>query len=221
MHILNYKFEILNKFKYQIIKISILFSVSLFGFSIYALPVIAQSPTAADIRNAVQQQVAQELSNIKQAVAKKGFVGNITAKTDASITLTNLKSQPRSVVITGDTTIKLANGSEGTLADLKINDFILVMGSVDSQNKMTAARLLVIKQPAADKRDTKYGIVSKPTSSSLTLGDLTVKLSSTTTVTDAKLAKAKISDIKDGAKVVVVGSVTGTTLTATDVHLMP
>lgn len=187
-------------------------------------PVFAQSPTAADIRNAVQQQVAQELSNIKQAVAKKGFVGTITAKTDATLTLTNLKNQTRSVVVTGDTTIKLANGSEGTPADLKINDFILVMGNVDSQNKMTASRLLVIKQPAADKRDAKYGTVSKPTASGFTLTDLTVKVSSLTSITattDDKLAKAKLTDIKDGAKVVVVGSVTGTTLTATDVHILP
>lgn len=186
-------------------------------------PVFAQSPTSADIRNAVQQQVQQELSNIKQAVAKKGFVGNITAKTDASLTLTNLKNQSRSVVVTGDTTIKLLSGSEGTIADLKTNDFVLVMGNVDSQNKMTASRLLVIKQPDADKRDTRSGAVSKPTTSGFTLADLTVKVSSTTsitTTTDGKIAKAKLADIKDGAKVVVVGSVTTTTLTATDVHII-
>lgn len=189
-----------------------------------ATPVLAQSPTSADLRNAVQQQVQQELSNIKQAVAKKGFVGNISAKTDASLTLTNLKNQSRTVVVSGDTTIKLLNGSEGTIADLKTNDFILVMGNVDSQNKMTAGRLLVIKQPEADKRDTKFGAVTKVSASTLNIGDLTIKVSSTTdftTVVEGKIAKGKLADIKVGSKIIATGSLTTTTLTATSVHLIP
>ncbi len=189
-----------------------------------ATPVLAQSPTSADLRNAVQQQVQQELSNIKQAVAKKGFVGNISAKTDASLTLTNLKNQSRTVVVSGDTTIKLLNGSEGTIADLKTNDFILVMGNVDSQNKMTASRLLVIKQPETDKRDTKFGAVTKVSASTLNIGDLTIKVSSTTdytTTADGKVTKGKLADIKVGSKIVATGSVTTTTLTATSVHLLP
>lgn len=128
------------------------------------------------------------------------------------------------MVVSGDTTIKLLNGSEGTIADLKTNDFILVMGNVDSQNKMTASRLLVIKQPETDKRDTKFGAVTKVTSSTLNIGDLTIKVSSTTdytTTADGKVTKGKLADIKVGSKIVATGSVTTTTLTATSVHLLP
>ncbi len=188
-------------------------------------PVLAQSPTSSEIRDAVQKQVQQELSSIKQGVATKGFVGAITAKTDGTLTLSNLKNQNRTIVVTGDTTIKLLTGKEGTPADLKVNDFILAMGQVDSQNKMTAGRLLVIKQTDPDKRDAKFGAVTKATATTLTIGDWTAKVSTTTaitTVASGKVVNAKLADIKVGTKVIVVGTVgTSNTLTATAVHLMP
>lgn len=184
----------------------------------------AQTPSTT-IRDAVQQQVQQELSAIKQDVAKKGFVGNITAKSDGTVTISNLKNQTRNILVTGETTIKLSGGGEGTPGDLKVNDFIIAMGSVDSTNKMTAARLLVTKQGEADKREAKYGVVTKTTTSSITVGELVIKVTSATgytTVTEGKIAKSKLADIKVGSKIVYVGT-PGTTnaFAATDIHLIP
>lgn len=195
-----------------------------------ALSVKAQTPTTTSIRDAVQQQVQQELSNIKQAVSKKGFVGTITTKTNSEITLTNLKNQTRNITVAPDATIRLAGSKEGTVADLKVNDFILAMGDVDSQNKMTGKRILVLTQPADDKRVAMFGTVTK-TGTTLTFTNLknetwTARTSASTGMTkvvDGKSAKAASTDIKVGSKIVVLGT-TGTTanaLTALNLHILP
>lgn len=191
---------------------------------VIAAPIVAQtsSPSANPIRDAVKEKVQQELDQIKKAVAKRGFVGTITAKSDSTLTLTNLKSQPRTVAVPADTTIKLSGGKEGTFADLKVDTFILVMGDVDSQNVMTAKRLLVLAKPVPDKRKAVLGTVTKTSSSSLsvttvTKDALTVKITSATAYT----AKTKLANIAVGDKVVVVGTSTdSTTLSALLVHLL-
>jgi predicted transcriptional regulator len=48
---------------------------------------VTTSPTES-IRDSVKKQVDQELSQIKKSVAKKGYVGTITAKSDGTITTT-------------------------------------------------------------------------------------------------------------------------------------
>jgi co-chaperonin GroES (HSP10) len=194
----------------------------------------AQTPatqSAQQIRDAVQKKVQEQLANIKQAVSKKGFVGNITSKTDAGFVLTNLKNQSRTVNVAADGTIKLLNGKEGTLSDLKTNDFVLAMGDVDSQNKMTAKRLLVLKASEPDKRNAEFGTVTKTSTSTITIENLkketwTLKTSSTTavtTVTSGKVAKAKLADVTTGDKIVIVGTpATGqNTLTTLTVHILP
>lgn len=205
----------------------------LFG-GLGAYTVSAQSPTASQsgeqIRDAVQKQVAQQLANIKQNVAKKGFVGNITSKTDVDLVLTNLKNQTRNITITGDTTIKLLSGKEGTITDLKTNDFVIVMGQVDSQNKMTAKRLLVVKPGETDKRQAAWATVTKSSTTSLTVEDgqkqiWTLKVSSATSVTTVsggKVTKSKLADVVAGTKIVMIGTPTtaANTLTVTDLHIV-
>jgi len=205
-------------------KLSLVFIGLLVFIGTYS--VNAQTATPSQIRDAVQKKVQEELSSIKQDVAKKGFVGTITAKTDSTLTLNNLKNETRTILVTGETTIKLLNGSEGTPTDLKVNDFIISMGGVDSQNKMTSTRLLVTKQSETDKRDTFFGTVTKTSTTSYTITNLknetwTIKVSSTTDITDAKLVKIKLADVKVGAKIIVVGTVSsGNNLTSSAVHVL-
>ena len=193
-------------------------------YLLFAARINAQTstPSANPIRDAVKEKVQQELDQIKKAVAKRGFVGTITAKSDSTLTLTNLKSQSRTIAVPADTTIKLSGGKEGTFADLKVGNFILVMGDVDSDNAMTAKRLLVLAKPDPEKRKAVLGTVTKTSSSSLSIttatGDtLTVKLTSATDYTP----KTKLANITVGDKVVVVGTSTdSTTLSALLVHLL-
>lgn len=183
---------------------------------------LAQTPssTTSAIREAVKEQVAA----IKTAVAKKAFVGTISAKADATVTVTNLKNQSKTAVVTGDTVIRLTGGKDGTFADLKVGDFVIAMGEVDSQGTLTTRRLLVITKPGADKRRALTGRVTDTSSSSLTIETLkkeiiTIKVTSDTTITN----KNKLSDIKVGSRVVVVGlpTLAESTFTAKLLHLIP
>lgn len=188
----------------------------------------AQTPTNS-IREAVQQQVQQELANIKQAVSKKGFVGTITSKSDVTLTLTTLKNQSRTITVSPDATVRIGS-REGTVADLKSNDFVIAMGDVDSTNKMTGKRILVISQSAADTRDSEFGTVTK-TGTTLTFTNpknetWTARTSSSTAMTkvvDGKSARATSSDIKVGSKIVVLGTTSSTAnaLTALTLHILP
>ena len=180
----------------------------------------AQSPTTT-IRDSVQKQVEAELSQIKQGVAKRAFVGSISAKSDGQITITNLKNQSRKANVTADAAIKLAGNKDGTPADLKVGDFVISMGDVDSQNLMTVKRLLVIAKPEDEKRGVYYGRVTKVTTGSLTLEtqdkkSVTIQLQASTKYTPT----TKASDIKVDSKVVVVTG-SGTSLPARKLHLFP
>lgn len=173
-------------------------------------PVYAQvaSPSGT-LRESVKQKVAAELAQIKKAVAKKGFVGSVSSKTDATVTMTTLMNQTRNLVVTTDTTIKLSGGKDGTITDIKVGDYILAMGDVDSDNKMNVKRLLVIPQPPAEKRNTTFGTITKSTSSSITITNLKneaydIKVTAGTKFND----KFKLTDVKEGSKVIIIESTT-------------
>ena len=203
------------------------FRIFIVAALVIASSVSAQTPSpsatsAGVIRDAVKQKVDEELANIKQAVAKKAYVGTISTKSDLTLTITNLKNQARTATVTTDTTIKLTGGKDGTPADVKVGDFVIAMGDVDSNGALTTKRLLVIAKPAADTRDSVWVTVTKVATSSLTTENTkkeagTVKLSSATKYTGT----TKVTDIKVGSKLVVVGSVAKTTLTASLIQLLP
>jgi Domain of unknown function (DUF5666) len=185
--------------------------IASFAFFIVHLPLaLAQTPatdSSSGLRDSVRQKVAEELAQIKQAVSKKAYLGSITAKADAALTLTNYANLTRSVVVSTDATIKLKNGREGTLADLKVNDYLLVLGDVDSAGTMTAKRILVVNVPPADKRVVVYGIITKTTSSSITVTtpkneNLTIKMTSATKYT----GKTKLTGLKADDRVLVITS---------------
>ena len=211
MKTLNSKFEFL-KFGFIIY---LGFSFLSLGFDRAA----AQSATDSAVRQAVKNKVEA----IKTSVAKRAFTGTISAKSDATITITNLKNQPRTAVITGDTTIKLTSGKEGTFADLKVGDFVISMGDVDSENTLTTKRLLVITKPGADKRQAIFGRITDTSASSLTLETLKKNTLSIKTTSTTKFTKGKLSDIKVGDHIVIVSTpgTTATAFTAKVVHAIP
>lgn len=197
--------------------------VILFTLSVSIVSAQSPTPTGTSVRDNIKEQVTQELNQIKQAVSKKAFLGTIATKTDTGITLTSHLGQTKTVIVTTDTTVRLSGGKEGTSADLKTNDYILVMGNVDGAGVMTAVRLLIVPKPAAENRKTIFGKVTKSTTASLTIQtpdskDWTIKLSSTVKFND----KNKSTDIKVGSQVIVLGtSTTDLNLTAKFIHLFP
>lgn len=186
----------------------------------------AQSPASTDsaaiLRDSVKQKVAEELAQIKQAVSKKGFVGSITVKGDASINVVTPQNQTRTVLVTNDSVIKSVANKDITVADLKIGDYVLVMGSVDSQNQMTASRLLVIGKPLSDTRQTSFGTVTESAPASFTI--TTVKAESMTFKVSAAVKlndNYTLKDLQTGVKVVVLYNQTGSSLTAKRIYIFP
>jgi len=181
--------------------------------------------SAAQLRDSVKQKVDEELSQIKQAVSKKGFLGLISEKSEAALTMNTWVNQSRTVLVSTSSVIRLQSGKDGTPADLKAGNYILVMGDADSENKLTAARLLVIPAPKDDTRTAIWGTVSKKTSSTLTLttpqnDNPDIKLTSATKYA----ADTKLSDIEEGAKVLVLASTSTATppvYTALVIYLYP
>lgn len=189
-------------------KKTIIFSFLFFVFSFQLAFAQTTSPTPTSaVRDAVAKKVAEELAAIKNNVVKRSFVGEVTAKSDTTMTLASLRKQPRTITLLPDTTVKLA-GKETSLADIKVGNFVISMGDVDSNSTMTAKRVLIIEKPTADSRRVISGIVTKVTSTQINID--TVKKESWTVkvTTDPKLI------VED--KTMVIGKLTlGTnTLTA-------
>jgi hypothetical protein len=201
---------------------------AIFLLSISSVHAQDASTSASQLRDSVKQKVDEELAQIKQAVSKKAFLASISSKSEATFSLTNYLSQPRSALISTDTVIKLKNGSDGTPADLKSGDWILAMGDVDGAGNMTTKRLLVVGAPLTDKRAIVFGkVISVGASLTVETPDKnqsTAKLASDTTITgivNGKSAKLKTTDIKVGNQVVFITK-TGTASTvATDLYLFP
>lgn len=166
--------------------------------------VIAQtaSPSASpSILDSVKEKVAAEIDQIKSAVTKKAYVGSIATKTDTGFTMANLSNQSRTVNVSGDVTVKLLNGKEGTLADLKVGDFLIAMGDADGAGVLTAKRILVITKPVdEDTRKIVTGTVAKSSTTSITVDTTAYKVTSATKFT----GKNDITDIVKDVKVVMI-----------------
>lgn len=205
-------------------KYLVILTTLLLIYSTTDLKVFAQSSTpSSTLRDTVKQQVAAEIAQIQQNLTKKAFVGSITAKTDASLTLNTLRSQTRSVNVAPDATIKLSGNKDGTLKDLKIGDLILAMGDADGQNLLTAKRLLVITKPDTDRRQVISGSVTTVSSSSLTINSGSASPTAIKITSDSKYTgKTKISDVKVGSSVIVITTATGefSSPTAKRIHLV-
>ncbi|KKS33099.1 MAG: hypothetical protein UU93_C0002G0027 [Candidatus Amesbacteria bacterium GW2011_GWA2_42_12] len=184
---------------------------------VIVVPVVAQtaSPSASpSILDSVKEKVAAEIDQIKSAVTKKAYVGSIATKTDTGLTMANLNNESRTVNISGDVTIKLLGGKEGTLTDLKVGDFLIAMGDADGAGVLTAKRILVITKPAdEDTRKIITGTVTKSSSTSITVDTTAYKVSSATKFTN----KNDITDIVKDVKVVMIVNDTSALL----VHLIP
>jgi hypothetical protein len=194
--------------------IKYIFTLFAIGYMLLASSAIAQTATegASPLRDSVKQKVAEQLAEIKKSQTKKAFLGTITTKAEASLALSTVFKETRTVLVSTDTLIKLKSGKDGTLGDLKVGDFVLVMGDADGQNTLTAKRLLIVPAPLEEKRISVFGTVSKKSASSVTLTnlakeELTLKINSSTKYTESK----KLSDIKEGQKITAI-SLSGTAL---------
>jgi hypothetical protein len=175
--------------------------------------VSAQSPSPSPSPTTIRDAVKAEVQEVINKTSKKAYVGTVTEKKDLNLTITNLRNQNRSAFIVTDATIKLSGGKDGTVADIKVGDFVIAMGDADGKGVLTIKRLLVIAKPNPDARQTKFVTVDKATTTAVTVGDTTYRITSTTKFT----GKTTAADIKAGDKLIVI--FTGTNLLL--IHKLP
>jgi hypothetical protein len=191
----------------------------------------AQSPTATDsatiIKDKIREKVDEELNAIKKAIAKRSYVGTISSISDLTVSIKSLTDATKTITIATDSTIKLASGKEGTIKDLKVNNFIIAMGDADSNGVLTAKRVVVTSKSPTDTRKTIYGTVTKTSATQLNLTtpaktEIIIKTTSETKFsTQSKITSLK--QIAIGDQVVAVtkpSTVNDTTFTATRIFAL-
>jgi hypothetical protein len=189
-----------SKFWLLVFVICLLFvSWNLF-LGIYNVSAQTASSSADTIRDSVKQKVTEELAQIKKGVAKKGFIGSVTNISDGKVTINTLTGFTRQALVVADTTIKLSSGGDGTPGDLKVGQYVLAMGDVDSQNSMTTKRLLVVTKPSDDPRKVIFGSLTKVSSTSFSIGSDSYKITSASKFT----GKTKVSDLAVNSKIMAI-----------------
>ena len=157
----------------------------------------------------IRQAIKDQLTEIKEKIEKKAYVGNILEITDSTLTLTNFRGKQR-VRIIDDTVIVGTNKKEILTKDLALDDKIIALGEPDANETLEAQRITVIAPPKTipAKKLIFYGTITEANSKTFTLSFQTfqVKIDKTSYLVNQKDQKVvlKFSDFKVGQKMIIV-----------------
>ena len=174
-------------------------------------PANTEDEKVKEIRDAIKEKV----SEIKEKIEKRAYVGTINQITDSTITVSNFRGKQR-VRLTEETTIIGLSKKEIKPNELALDDKVIAMGNLGDNEILEAKRVVVStspKNPPA-KRLVFFGQITKIDSknSLLTLTDpknsemtLTTKVEQATGLyaPDQK-TNPKFKDLAEGQKVVAV-----------------
>jgi len=144
---------------------------------------ITTSPAEEEKVQEIRQAIQEKLTQIKEKIEKRAFVGNITEITDLNIILSNFRGKRR-IRLNESTQVILANKKEGSAKDLAIDDKIIALGDLDTTETLEAKRIIVVPPPKTPpvKRLVFLGIISE-----------TNNKNSTLTITSSQNANQKIT----------------------------
>lgn len=111
--------------------------------------------------NEIRQAIKGKLSEIKNNIEKRAYVGQITEITDALITISNFRGKQR-IRINPETTIIGSNRKEIKNTELEIDGKIIAMGDLSENNILNCKRVVVVSPPqtAVPKKLTIIGIIN-------------------------------------------------------------
>jgi len=129
-----------------------------------ASPSASQSGSTGPEEKKVQEmrQIVKDISEIKEKIEKKGYVGKILEITDSTLTITNFRGKQRVRIIEG-TVIVGTNKKEIPMKDLALEDKIIALGEPDTNDTLDAKRITVVALPkiAPAKRLIFYGKIKQ------------------------------------------------------------
>ncbi|MCH8821357.1 hypothetical protein IID23_02415 [Patescibacteria group bacterium] len=228
--------------KYIIIALLIIFSVT--SFAGYANAQSSDATKAAEEKSKVAERAKERLDKLNEKRATKSakvrdkarrrahVTGTITAISASTVTIETKKGDIKTI-FTNEATKFLQIGKEGKsdikLADLKIEDKIAAVGIAKDENS-GVAKFIVKLNKSGQMRHSVFGEVSKLGDNELTVSHIIHKDKPTTVVKITSDTKIKIkgndaatfTDIKEGDKVAVSGTVDDNgVLTARRVFVIP
>ncbi|MGI5826353.1 MAG: hypothetical protein ACOX50_02980 [Patescibacteria group bacterium] len=180
----------------------------------------------------IRDQLKEKVSEIKEKIDKKAFVGSITEITDLTLTLDNFRGKQR-VKLNEKT--QIINSSRKTIAakDLAVEDKVIAMGTVSENDILEASRVVVVAKPTGSivKRTVVMGTISsidmpKSTVSIEPLKNemaVTLKVLATTTLfLQSENKEIKLKDLEEDKKVIAIyqPSADGKTLTAKNISVL-
>ena len=183
----------------------------------------------------IRQAIKDKLTEIKDKIEKKAYVGDILEITDSTLTLSNFRGKQR-VRIMEDTVIIGSNKKEASLKDLAVDDRVIAMGEVDANGTLEAKRVVEAIVPAtpAAKRITFLGTITliDPKLLQITLTavnnfdqTLPIKTDKNTLFINPNDVKAvlKFKDFKENQKLLIVyrEPAEGKTAVAKSIFLIP
>lgn len=167
-----------------------------------ATPTSAEDEKIKEIRDAIKEKV----SEIKEKIEKRAYVGVISQITDSTLTLENFRGKQR-IRIVEETTLIGTNKKEIKIKDLAVGDKVIAMGSVSENEILEAKRVLVVLPPKTipAKRLVLLGNISLVDSKKSQISVTEYKnLDKTMEIKiDSKVAP-KFKDLKENQKVIVI-----------------
>ncbi len=182
-----------------------------------ASPSATIAPTGPEEKKVQEmRQIVKDISEIKEKIEKKGYVGKILEITDSTLTITNFRGKQRVRIIEG-TVIVGANKKEIPMKDLALEDKIIALGEPDTNDTLDAKRITVVALPKTvpAKRLIFYGKIKQANSRTTTLTlasiksiekTLEIKIDKTSNLIDQKDTKInlKFADFSEGQKIIVI-----------------
>ncbi len=202
-----------------------------------ASPSAGLTPTTAEEEKVqeIRQAIKDKLTEIKDKIEKKAYVGTILEITDSTLSLTNFRGKRR-VRLSAETTIIGGNKKEVTIKDLAVEDKVIAMGEVDANGTLEAKRVIVVPKPLTPpiKRLIFYGTVTEINSKTSTITLTNIKnLDQTLAITVDKNTKfvnlkdtkveTKLKDLITNQKLIVIypEPAQGKTAVAKTIFILP
>lgn len=219
-------------------KISKVLACCLLLIAFTSIPVSAQqetSPATSSVRDLVRERVKAKIDNLTQK--PMALVGTLEQIADSTLEIKNAGGKVLLASTSKDTLYyRVTDGKKKEIKfdELVIGEFIVTMGYRNGKDILDAKRVVVYDKKPTSNKESAYGVVTSISKGVVTIkhpktGDVwTIKTNKKTVITgkvEGKMQEINIEDVKEGDRIVAVGTrdtkATQNTLDAKRVHVIP
>ncbi|KKQ75847.1 MAG: hypothetical protein US96_C0003G0005 [Candidatus Woesebacteria bacterium GW2011_GWB1_38_5b] len=185
------------------------------------------SPTPASL-DPVRQKLQEKLDQVSNK--PNSYVGTVTDKTEGGIQIKNGSAEIKQITITEATSFVHIDGTskEVKFSDLGIGDYIAAVGYKDTNNLLSAMRVIITTQAEVSKRKILFGKVTSFSKAQLEViagtqkylipSNKTLKIYSVDKENSQKAVA--FSTIKEGDSIVALGTLEADKLTPKTIYLL-